>query len=763
MKNALKILLLICAGLMPAGKLMAGTLQQPDPVRQLIEKINSWYAVPREEVPLVTDRLYYEPGDTIWFKAYILDPKDLTPSGQSNLLHVALLRGNGSVLGSLLLRQDANHLTGFFALPRKLDTGKIYLVAYTRWMLNFPGRDYSTKTLFIGSPAPHSLNQAPSPSTGRDQVRFFPESGHLVGGYSNTVAFQATGPGGGPAAVSGQITNDRGESVADFQCGADGLGSFQVPVSAKRILTARTRFGDGGTVIDTLPKAAPQAYILHTEIAGDQIRATVVPGDSIPAATRTILVAIWGGKVGFAAYGTDAYAVNIPLQTYLQGIVRIAVFSLDLKPLAERWVLPDRNPLFSCQVTRNAGALVTLSIRGIAPGPGSLSGAFYLVASDSGAMELQAPAQNLSVGNEEMDLDPDASFPGDSAKATANGLRLMIQGWKDTPWEEILGGPRIRFNHPPEMAQVLGGKVLDESGKPVTDRLISLISHQGGASFTDTTDAAGRFLFRNMAIPDSSVYLLSLSRDKKGREGQPKFIIDSTSALRLPADFTLPGQGPVARNLPEPARGNLNKKLDTVVVKDRRQPRQFHNSNTILGDEIIHFTNPFDALRTLNGVQVIVLGGSYHVIIGGIGSFHAQADPLLVIDGVEFPDLSALENLNTADIDSMQVLRGAAEYGSLGGMGVILVFTRKGGGGLATKNDHILPLTLAGFENPGPSKPLISPDRYWNADIQLDSTGDIQIQIPGLNLSGKFRASFQGVTDSGIPVRLEIPLKPASD
>ncbi len=764
MKHAVQALFLFLAGTLYSGPLLAGKFQQPDPVHLLIEKINTWYAVPREEVPLVTDRLYYEPGDTVWFKAYILDPRDHTPSGESNLLHVALVRGRGSVIHSLLLRQDANHLTGYFALPRQLDTGEIFLVAYTRWMLNFPGRDYSTRIIHIGRPAStRGTGSIPPPAApGRDQVGFFPESGHLVGGYSNTVAFQATGPQGGPSLVSGQITDDRGEAVADFQGGPGGLGSFQVPVSARRTLIVHTRFADGTTRADTLPRAAPGAFIIHTEEAGKgNLRVTVVPGDSIPGGTRTILVAICGGKIGFAAYGTDGYAVNIPTLDFRQEMVRIAVFSLGLKPLAERWVLLNSGPPFSFRVS--PGPPVSISIRGEAPAPGSpeLSGSYYLIAADTGSMDVQAPAHDLPLESEGFP-GPEDLLQRDSGSVTETNLRLMIRGWKATPWEEILSGPKIQFNHPPEMAQVVGGQVLDDSGKPVAERQVTLIPRLGGAPFSDTTDGSGRFIFQNLTIADSSGYLLSLARIKKGHEGKPRLIIDTTSGFRLPADFIPPGPASGVSAQMEAGPPDLKKNLDTVVVKDRPRTQQFHNANTILGDEIIKFTDPFDALRVLNGVQVTILDGTYHVIIGGLGSFHAQADPLLIIDGVEFPDLTPLESLNTADIDSMQVLRGDAEYGSRGGMGVIRVFTHKGGEAVVTGNDHILPLTLEGYEKPAPAAHP-SPGRYWNDDIELDSSGDFQVPIPGVDLSGKYRASFRGVTDSGIPVRLDIPLKAPSD
>lgn len=83
------------------------------------------------------------------------------------------------------------------------------------------------------------------------------------------------------------------------------------------------------------------------------------------------------------------------------------------------------------------------------------------------------------------------------------------------------------------------------------------------------------------------------------------------------------------------------------------------------------------------GVQVMQTGGdpegSVMVRVRGIGSVTAGNDPLYIVDGV--PMENGLSNLNTNDIESMEVLKdasSAAIYGSRGSNGVILITTKKG-------------------------------------------------------------------------------------
>lgn len=92
--------------------------------------------------------------------------------------------------------------------------------------------------------------------------------------------------------------------------------------------------------------------------------------------------------------------------------------------------------------------------------------------------------------------------------------------------------------------------------------------------------------------------------------------------------------------------------------------------------------NPIKALQgRIPGVNVSTDGnpsGSATVRIRGIGTINNN-DPLYIIDGV--PTKGGMHELNSADIESIQVLRDASAasiYGSRAGNGVIIITTKKG-------------------------------------------------------------------------------------
>lgn len=106
--------------------------------------------------------------------------------------------------------------------------------------------------------------------------------------------------------------------------------------------------------------------------------------------------------------------------------------------------------------------------------------------------------------------------------------------------------------------------------------------------------------------------------------------------------------------------------------------------SSVKADDIIKITsiNPEQALQgKAAGVQVTSTSGAPGAVpvvrIRGVGTFN-NSSPIFVVDGVILDDISFL---NSADIESMEVLKDAsatAIYGSRGANGVIIITTKTG-------------------------------------------------------------------------------------
>jgi TonB-dependent SusC/RagA subfamily outer membrane receptor len=87
------------------------------------------------------------------------------------------------------------------------------------------------------------------------------------------------------------------------------------------------------------------------------------------------------------------------------------------------------------------------------------------------------------------------------------------------------------------------------------------------------------------------------------------------------------------------------------------------------------YTNIYDLIRAkLPGVEV---KGSSIRIRGGAGSFMADTQALLVVDGIV---VEAISNISPTEVASIDVLKGpeASIYGSRGANGVILIYLKRG-------------------------------------------------------------------------------------
>ncbi|RZK77736.1 MAG: hypothetical protein EOO92_12390, partial [Pedobacter sp.] len=109
--------------------------------------------LPVEKLYVHTDKPYYNIGDTLWFKSYIMDG-NLNPSKQSGLLYVELNSDSAEAVRRISIPIKDGVAWAQIPLERKIfQPGSYTLRAYTNWMQNF-GEDYFfTKRFYLGIPA----------------------------------------------------------------------------------------------------------------------------------------------------------------------------------------------------------------------------------------------------------------------------------------------------------------------------------------------------------------------------------------------------------------------------------------------------------------------------------------------------------------------------------------------------------------------------------------------------------------------------------
>lgn len=91
---------------------------------------------PEDRVYLQFDKPFYNPGETIWFSAYVRNGQNLKPSSQSDIVNVEFINPKGSVEKTIRLIAKNGKVAGDFSLDEEAPGGLYKVKAYTNWMKN---------------------------------------------------------------------------------------------------------------------------------------------------------------------------------------------------------------------------------------------------------------------------------------------------------------------------------------------------------------------------------------------------------------------------------------------------------------------------------------------------------------------------------------------------------------------------------------------------------------------------------------------------
>lgn len=108
-----------------------------DLTRSLKKKLSSYNEqMPEDRIYLQFDKPMYEPGDNIWFSAFIRDAATMKPSGKSDIVHVEFLNPKGTIEKSINIIAKNGVAAGDFTLDAEALGGVYKVRAYTNWMKN---------------------------------------------------------------------------------------------------------------------------------------------------------------------------------------------------------------------------------------------------------------------------------------------------------------------------------------------------------------------------------------------------------------------------------------------------------------------------------------------------------------------------------------------------------------------------------------------------------------------------------------------------
>jgi TonB-dependent starch-binding outer membrane protein SusC len=304
---------------------------------------------------------------------------------------------------------------------------------------------------------------------------------------------------------------------------------------------------------------------------------------------------------------------------------------------------------------------------------------------------------------------------------TAEGLPLhqvLEQVFRDQPLTYTISGKNIiispkeikkssnEINIQADLPIDVRGKVVNENSEPVEGVTITV----KGTSISTSTNNQGEFSI--LGVEKNAILIfthISMETFELEADGRNDLVISLKAKISGLDEVKIIGYGTTTQRV---ATGNVSKVSSETIAT---QP----------------ITNPLQALQgRVAGLSIIQSSGApgtaFTIQLRGRNSISAGTDPLFIIDGVPFlstslssssltypanVSLSPLNNINVADIESIEILKDAdatSIYGSRGANGVILITTKKGKAG-KLKADFS---ALCGIGKVGRKIDLMSTDDY---------------------------------------------------
>jgi len=588
--------------------LMIGVLyaqaQNADINQQWLKKLTIRNALPIEKLYLSTDKPYYNSGDTIWFKSYLLNA-DHTASTRSDKIYVELINQKMQVADRRVVMLNSGLGYGDFTLDSTISNGTYVIRAYSNWQQNF-GEDYFfQKSVFINrltgvkaiqNQAARKEVKTETGSTDQQvkkkteiDLQFMPEGGFLVQTLYGKVAFKAIDDSGFGIAIKGNILNSKNEVITEFETQHKGMGHFFLLPNEGETYTAN--YSINGMAYKTkLPDAKPAGTTLRIDALSNPdsvyIYMRLKGGDKSGNYLLTAMAADTEVLRAVIDLSRNFCTLKLPKNLFPDGNVHFTLFSPDLQPLNERQVFLNFDKSIKIGIneppkkyfSRDSVAL-DLNFNDEKGNP--LVGAFSISVTDDGQV-LQKEDTNIQshfllTSNIKGKIEEPFWYFQDKELSTHQALDnlMLTQGWIGYKWNDDLQAdakPKFRA----ENDNHIRGKLTNAFNKPVANLKVTLLSLGKMVFVTDTaSDSNGNFVFNGLPLTDSAAYTIKI-KNQKGKTSSANITVEHftqapLSGIEFSAGF-YPGTDTLLQQ----------KNLEVLKFRTEKQPMNFDKQTQIL-------------------------------------------------------------------------------------------------------------------------------------------------------------------------------------
>lgn len=502
---------------------------------------------PQEKVWLHTDNNSYEQGDTIWYKAYVVNAADNLPTKISKPLYVELLDQLGNVVTRQVSEVENGEARGQLPLTSTFLSGYFELRAYTKWMLSAPEPQYFSRVLPVYKTSDDkgnkheiaeyhmagSMKNRPDADSKPLDVSFFPEGGRLVSGVPNRVGFEVTAADSGAVNAAGVLHN--GANTLPISALHNGIGSFMITpsVAARDYVSINYK---GKDYEFDLPKADSSAVGLAVSSSGDNVHITLYDNTHGAIANDSLAVFFFSHGVPMAYQHVNLAADNtahirIDATALTPGICRAAVLRSSGKVIADRFFFVY--PRDTISLNSHADSLIykpfgkiVCKLKAVSKDNKPLKGATLSVSvKDALNSDLVANGGNVETGllltSDIKGYIPDPEFYLDGTKIMRRRMLddlLLVRGWRKYDVEQEISGKPFTPKYLPEPSLTLHGRVKSLFGRPQKGIGVSVLARKDSVLVAGRTVADDEGYFNmslNMFEGDMNTYIQTRRQGKE--------------------------------------------------------------------------------------------------------------------------------------------------------------------------------------------------------------------------------------------------------
>lgn len=773
-------------------------------VDSLLNVLDTKY--PQEKIHLQVDKMYYTPGETIWFKGYITN-STFAPA-LSTTMYAELLDDKGAILQRKTMPILEGGAASAFELTDTVYPAQLYIRAYTAWMLNFDSLLLSIKAISI------------VPKKGKDQkqvtadtysLTLFPEGGDLVENVLSSVAFKANDQNGKPVDVSGIITNGAGKKVESFSSIHDGMGYFSITPLPNETYKAVWKDKKGIEHTTPFPAVKKQGLVLSVTNSSKGVFYTLSRSEKVDENYTSFSVVaqihqqlVYSAKINMKAKTSVTAPINI--DSMPPGIMQITVFNASLQPVAERIVFLYGDNSFSF-ITDLHAVEKNIIKRGhntlqIDVG-GTLRSNLSIAVTDADLNPIGKNEDNiitdllLSSDLKGYVYNPAYYFSSDedSVKQYLD-LVMMTNGWRRFKWENVLAAKWPELTYKAENYLSVKGKIFGLSKNQLKGREITgTMSAKSAARnfFTIPVNEDGLFDMNGLYFFDTTKLYYQINNDKdKKLTDRATFTFDnnfvkipSVSAATLASIYAAPKPDMAIQE-----RSNVlaairhtqfekekSKTLEIVKVVGKQKTLKEKLDEEMTsglfknGDAHVFTTadDPFanSAQSVLTYLQGKVAGLQISTVGDGSITWRGSATSLFLNESPI--DIEVLQSISMTDVAMIKVFDPPFFGASGGGAGgAIAVYNKKGNEINNAKFKGLNTATLYGYsaikefyspdyeKSNDPTTPDIRTTLYWNPFILLDAKKR-RAMIPFYNSDDckRIRVVIEGINELGQLTREE--------